>query len=388
MPEEQLDLAVGLARVMFPIVILLGLGGIQQAILNTFDEFFVPADRAGGLERRHHRRAAGVACRSRTTPRRGSTSTPSACWSAPPCRSRCRCRGCAAAAATSACTSTCAIRTCAASSCYMLPVTLGLGLINVNLLVGTVVRARDRPRLRAGARSTRRSASTCCRRASSRWRRRGRCSRRCRGYAPPATSDALPRARSARASARSHSCCCRRPRSAAVLAEPIVRVLFQRGEFDAAARPGRAECLAAFSLGLAFNGAMLLLNRAFFSLQRPWVPTARRAGNLAAQRRARLALYRPLGVWGIPLATSISNIVAPGRAVGRSCGARSARSRAARRSRGRAAYASPAACRWRPSAYGALARRWTRTLGQSLPARSCRVAAARLGGRRRRPTLG
>ena len=35
-----------------------------------------------------------------------------------------------------------------------------------------------------------------------------------------------------------------------------------------------AAALAAFSAGLVFNGAMLLLNRAFFSLQSNWLPTA------------------------------------------------------------------------------------------------------------------
>ena len=41
-----------------------------------------------------------------------------------------------------------------------------------------------------------------------------------------------------------------------------------------------AGALAAFSLGLTFNGAMLMLNRAFFSLQETWIPTAVALGNL------------------------------------------------------------------------------------------------------------
>ena len=60
----------------------------------------------------------------------------------------------------------------------------------------------------------------------------------------------------------------------AVLAEPIVRLVYQHGSFDADQTVVVAQCLAAFSLGLAFNGAMLMLNRSFFSLQSPWVPTA------------------------------------------------------------------------------------------------------------------
>jgi putative peptidoglycan lipid II flippase len=95
----------------------------------------------------------------------------------------------------------------------------------------------------------------------------------------------------------------------AVLAEPIVQVLFQRGAFDASQRVLVAQCLAAFSLGLAANGALLLLNRSFFSLQRPWLPTAAAAGNLVLNGLLDWLLYKPLGVWGIPLATSIANLV-------------------------------------------------------------------------------
>jgi putative peptidoglycan lipid II flippase len=52
---------------------------------------------------------------------------------------------------------------------------------------------------------------------------------------------------------------------------------------------------------------MLMLNRAFFSLQRPWLPTAVALGNLGLNAALDATLY-PLGVWGIPLATSLVNI--------------------------------------------------------------------------------
>ena len=74
---------------------------------------------------------------------------------------------------------------------------------------------------------------------------------------------------------------------AAVLAEPIVRLLYQRGEFTADQTPVVAGALAAFALGLTFNGTMLMLNRSFFSLQSPWVPTDGRAGEPRAQRGPR-----------------------------------------------------------------------------------------------------
>ena len=95
----------------------------------------------------------------------------------------------------------------------------------------------------------------------------------------------------------------------AVLAEPIVRILFQRGHFTAAQTPGVAHSLAAFSAGLVFNGAMLMLNRAFFSLQSNWLPTAIALGNLFLNAVLDFAFYR-LGVWGIPLATAVCNLAA------------------------------------------------------------------------------
>ena len=90
--------------------------------------------------------------------------------------------------------------------------------------------------------------------------------------------------------------------AAAVLAEPIVRLTYQRYEFTPDQTPIVAGALAAFAAGLTFNGAMLMLNRAFFSLQSPWTPTAVALGNLALNVILDLAFY-PLGVWGIPLAT-------------------------------------------------------------------------------------
>jgi putative peptidoglycan lipid II flippase len=93
----------------------------------------------------------------------------------------------------------------------------------------------------------------------------------------------------------------------AVLADPIVRILFQRGHFTPAQTPGVAHSLAAFSAGLVFNGAMLMLNRAFFSLQSNWIPTTIALGNLFLNAILDVAFYR-LGVWGIPFGTAVCNL--------------------------------------------------------------------------------
>jgi putative peptidoglycan lipid II flippase len=93
----------------------------------------------------------------------------------------------------------------------------------------------------------------------------------------------------------------------AVLAEPIVRLVYQRGQFGPGQTPVVAGALAAFSLGLTFNGAMLMLNRGFFSLQSAWVPTWIALANLALNAALDTAFYR-VGTWGIPLSTSLVNI--------------------------------------------------------------------------------
>ncbi|MGH3104256.1 MAG: murein biosynthesis integral membrane protein MurJ [Gaiellaceae bacterium] len=93
----------------------------------------------------------------------------------------------------------------------------------------------------------------------------------------------------------------------AVLAEPMVRLLYERGEFGSRETTIVAAALAAFSLGLTFNGIQLMLNRGFFSLQLPWTATAVALGNLTLNVLL-YAVFYPLGTWGIPLAISVSNI--------------------------------------------------------------------------------
>jgi putative peptidoglycan lipid II flippase len=93
----------------------------------------------------------------------------------------------------------------------------------------------------------------------------------------------------------------------AVLAEPMIRLIYQRGEFTSSQTPVVAGALAAFAAGLTFNGTMLLLNRAFFSLQSPWVPTAVALGNLGLNALLDWAFYG-FGTWGIPLSTTVVNI--------------------------------------------------------------------------------
>src|SRR2546428_411815 len=93
----------------------------------------------------------------------------------------------------------------------------------------------------------------------------------------------------------------------AVLAQPITRIVYQRGHWGPHATTVTAGALAGFAGGLAFNGAMLMLNRAFFSLQSNWIPTVVALGYLMLNAALDFAFYR-FGTWGIPLATTVVNV--------------------------------------------------------------------------------
>jgi putative peptidoglycan lipid II flippase len=89
-----------------------------------------------------------------------------------------------------------------------------------------------------------------------------------------------------------------------VLAGPIVRLLYQHGQFGPADTRRVAATLVTFSLGLIANGLALLLTRAFFGLQEPRLPTQVAVVNLGLNLVLDLALLR-YGAAGIAFATSI-----------------------------------------------------------------------------------
>jgi putative peptidoglycan lipid II flippase len=88
------------------------------------------------------------------------------------------------------------------------------------------------------------------------------------------------------------------------LAEPLVRLLYQHGQFTAVDTRRVALTLATFSFGLVANGLSLLLTRAFFGLQEPRLPTQVAVVNLVLNLVLDLALLR-FGAAGIAFATSI-----------------------------------------------------------------------------------
>ena len=91
-----------------------------------------------------------------------------------------------------------------------------------------------------------------------------------------------------------------------VLAEPMTRLVYQRGEFDAAQTEVVAEALFWFAFSLPFNGLFLICTRTFFSLQRPWVPSVVSGSTWRSPRSRRRAVRAPSGSAGIVAATVIA----------------------------------------------------------------------------------
>ncbi len=94
-----------------------------------------------------------------------------------------------------------------------------------------------------------------------------------------------------------------------VLAEPMTRLVYERGEFGTESTAMVSEALFWFSFSLPFSGVNLLLTRTFFSLQRPWMPTALAAFTLLVNAAVSIALYQRYGIAGIVFGTVVSSIV-------------------------------------------------------------------------------
>jgi putative peptidoglycan lipid II flippase len=306
-PGGDFDLAVGLSRVLFPIVVLLGLSGIVVGVLNTYHHFALPAlapvawnvvivlglvlgvPRVDGEDAELYLYAGVVVLGTLVQlllpvpwlRKLDGRLTRAIDWRDP------------------------AVRRVLT---LMLPVTLTIGLINVNFLVDTLFASRllD-PEL----------APTAIDKAF-------RLYMLPQGiFAVAVTTVLFPTL--ARFAARADLSGLRRALDqgirqiafllvpagfvSIVLAEPIVRLVYERGEFTASDTTIVAQCLQAFSIGLVFNGWLLILNRSFYAVQSNWIPTVVALGAVGLNAALNAAFYR-LGIWGIPLATATVNVVA------------------------------------------------------------------------------
>jgi putative peptidoglycan lipid II flippase len=94
-----------------------------------------------------------------------------------------------------------------------------------------------------------------------------------------------------------------------MLAVPIVQLLFQRGRYTHADTLECALALRWFAVSLPFSGANLLLTRTFFALKRPWIPAKYAAVNMVVDIILSVALYKPFGIAGLVIGTAAANVV-------------------------------------------------------------------------------
>ncbi len=300
--HHLVDLTVGLSRVLFPIVVLLGVNGLVVGILNAYGHFSIPAIAPlvwnvviiGGLiglrplfhgDAQIYAYAIGVLAGTivqlamSLPPLRGIDFRfrPAFDWRDPRVRQ---------------------VLT------LMFPVTIGLGVINFDLVInsslGSLVSAQA-PRaidaafriymLPQGVFSV--AVATVLFPTLSR-------------YAARRDLDGL---RTTMATGMRQIFLLLIPAAAftLVLSTPVVRLVFEHGAFGPDSTRRVSTALFWFSFSLPFAGVNLLLTRTFFSLQRPWIPTALAAGNLAVNALVSLALYKPLGIAGLVIGTAVAS---------------------------------------------------------------------------------
>ena len=96
---------------------------------------------------------------------------------------------------------------------------------------------------------------------------------------------------------------------AIVLATPIVKLLFQRGEFDARATSMTAIALIMYSIGMVAFGLRDILGKVFYALQDTKTPMINGAIAMIMNIVLNIILVKYLQLAGLALATSISAIV-------------------------------------------------------------------------------
>ena len=97
-----------------------------------------------------------------------------------------------------------------------------------------------------------------------------------------------------------------------VLATPVIRLVFQHGQFTATSTHLTSLALFWFAWSLPFAGVNLLLTRTFFALRRPWIPTGLAVINMSVDIVLSVGLYKPLGIQGLVIGTAVANIVMTG----------------------------------------------------------------------------
>jgi putative peptidoglycan lipid II flippase len=94
-----------------------------------------------------------------------------------------------------------------------------------------------------------------------------------------------------------------------VLAEPIVRLLYERGEFSARSTEGTAAALVFYALGLSAYTSVKVLAPAFYAIGAPRVPLAASALAVGTNLLVNVLLHERFGFRAVALGTALGSIV-------------------------------------------------------------------------------
>jgi len=93
-----------------------------------------------------------------------------------------------------------------------------------------------------------------------------------------------------------------------VLAEPVVRLLYERGRFGPTSTAGTAAALSCYAIGLCAYTAVKVLAPAFYALGTPRVPLLGSGLAVATNLLVNLALFRSFGFRAVALGTAFGSI--------------------------------------------------------------------------------
>ncbi|WP_042683467.1 murein biosynthesis integral membrane protein MurJ [Anaerosalibacter massiliensis] len=94
-----------------------------------------------------------------------------------------------------------------------------------------------------------------------------------------------------------------------VLAEPFVRIFFQRGAFDSVATTMTSQAVIFYSVGIVASSLKIMINKVYYSLQDTRTPMINGALAVGINIIMNLILVGPMKHGGLALATSVSEII-------------------------------------------------------------------------------
>ena len=94
-----------------------------------------------------------------------------------------------------------------------------------------------------------------------------------------------------------------------ILAEPIVAVIFQHGEFTAADTVATARALQLYAIGLVGYSIVRIISPTFYALQRSRIPVMVSAASVAVNIGLNVTLVRVMGYRGLALGVSITALI-------------------------------------------------------------------------------